>query len=192
MPARTFRRPHRVAQIGCAALIATLVAACQTSGDALPEPTGARALPGVEAPLAPSGGSAAQGSAKFVDRGEGAIVALVVINNVTPGIYRVAIHERGNCTSPNAFSAGRPWAPPGSAVAAGDLLPEIAIGPNGNAQMTTRLRGLALRGPNGLEGRSVLVHQGATVDADIVPDRPNRVVLCGAIGAVRSFLDAIR
>ena len=169
-----------------------LAAACQTSREPdLPQPAPSR-VPGVEAPLAPTGGSAAQGTAKFVDRGDGTLTALVVINNVMPGTYRVAIHERGNCSSPNGFAAGKPWAPPGSTVAAAELLPTISIGPNGNGQLSTRLRGVALRGPDSLEGRAILVHQGATVDADIVPERPNRVVMCGVIGSVRSILDAIR
>lgn len=185
-------RPHRVARVAAAAGLAMLAAACQTSREPdLPAAAPARA-PGVEAPLTPIGGSAAQGSAKFVDRGDGTLNALVVINNVVPGTYRVAIHERGNCSSPNGFSAGKPWAPPGSGVAATELLPTIAIGPNGNGQMSTRLRGVALRGPDSLEGRAILVHQGATVDADIVPDRPNRAVMCGAVGPVRSMLDTFR
>ena len=184
---------HRVARIGAAAAVALLAAACQSSREpAAPDQAKAAPAPGVEAPLTPSGGSAAQGSAKFVDRGDGSLTALVIVNNVMPGTYRVAIHERGNCGSPNAFSAGRPWAPPGSAVAATELLPSMAIGPNGNGQLSTRLRGVALRGPDSLEGRAVLVHQGERVEADIVPNRPNRVVLCGAIGPVRSFMDNIR
>jgi Cu/Zn superoxide dismutase len=136
------------------------------------------------------GGSAAQGSAKFLTRADG-VTAFVAVNNLMPGPYRVAIHERGNCSSPNGFSAGKPWAPPGSARAAADLLPEIAIGPNGNGQMTAIVRGLKISGTESLEGRSVVVHAGPTVDANVVPDRPNRIVLCGVIGPVRSFRDAI-
>jgi hypothetical protein len=30
------------------------------------------------------------------------------------GPYRIVIHANGNCTSPNAFSAGPPWIPAGA------------------------------------------------------------------------------
>ena len=31
---------------------------------------------------------------------------MIVVTNLLPGTYRIAIHERGNCSSPNGFSAG--------------------------------------------------------------------------------------
>jgi Cu-Zn family superoxide dismutase len=172
------------------ASVALATAACQSTKDAGPlaTPKGAAPTPGVEAVLIPIGGSAAQGSAKFAARGNG-VAALVVVNNVIPGPYRIVIHERGNCSSPNGFSAGRPWAPAGSARSAADLLPELNIGSNGNGQMATTIPGLRLTGPDSLEGRSVVVHMGSTLDADVIPDRPNRLVLCGVIGPLRSFMD---
>lgn len=189
-------RARRLAALTLA-FVTAIVAGCGTSGNRghgipvrEPEPGEKGPAPGVEAVLGPVGGSAAQGSAKFLTRGDG-VTALVAVNNLMPGPYRVAIHERGNCSSPNGFSAGKPWAPPGSARAAADLLPEIAIGPNGNGQMTAIVRGLKISGAGSLEGRSVVVHAGPTVDANVVPDRPNRIVLCGVIGPVRSFRDAI-
>lgn len=193
----SFDGPARRVRRVVAALAAVIAAACGTSGDRghglpmrEPEPEKSGPAPGVEAVLAPVGGSAAQGSAKFLVRGDG-VTAFIVVNNVVPGPYRVAIHERGNCSSPNGFSAGKPWAPPGSPRPASDILPEIPIGQNGNGVMTASIRGLKLAGPDSLEGRSVVVHAGSTVDAIVVPDRPNRIVLCGVIGPVRSFRDAL-
>ncbi|CAG0972283.1 Superoxide dismutase [Cu-Zn] [Burkholderiales bacterium] len=189
--------PTPLAAIRCIAVAAAAfaLAGCQSAQSARdPGATGPEKrsqASGVEAVLMPVNGSAAQGSAKFVERGEG-LVVLVVVNNVLTGTYRVAVHERGNCSSPNGFSAGRPWAPPGSATPAGDLMPAMTIGANGNGQMSAGLRGVRLRGTDSLEGRSVMVHAGASVDADVVPGRPNRIVLCGVIGPVRSLMDAFR
>ena len=69
------------------------------------------------------------------------------------------------------------------------MFPSIVLNTNGTGDMTVRLRGLALSGPDSLEGRAVLVHAGTTVDDDLRPGVPNRVVLCGVIGPVRSFFD---
>ncbi|MEO8485450.1 MAG: superoxide dismutase family protein [Betaproteobacteria bacterium] len=172
------------------AALALGIAACSSMGDgaALPVAKGAAQTPGVEAVLMAKNGSAAQGDAKFMLRGD-RVSVLVVVNNVIPGQYRIAFHERGNCSSPNAFSIGKPWAPAGSVKPATDLLPELAIGANGNGQLTATVPGLRITGPGSLEGRAVAVHMGDTVDTAIVPDRPNRIVLCGVIGPIRSFTD---
>ena len=177
-----------------ATLAGTLaLAGCQASKDAGPleAPRGATQTPGVEAVLQPKGGSAAQGDVKFMQRDD-VISVLVSLANLPPGPYRVAVHERGNCSSPNAFSAGRPWAPAGFAQPATELLPVMTVGAQGHGQLTYRLRGVRLAGPDSLEGRAVVVHAGSAVDANLRPDVTNVVVLCGAIGSIRSFMDAFK
>lgn len=175
------------------ALAAWALAGCGSATGPLEMPdTGKRErAPGIEAVLTPVNGSAAQGTAKFVDRG-GSLTFVAAINNLLPGTYRIAVHERGNCSSPNGFSAGKPWVPPGFPRPAGELFPEVAIGGNGNGVMTATLRGITLPAPGGLEGRSVVVHAGSQIDDDVVPDVPNRIVLCGVLGPVRSFMDIFR
>jgi Cu-Zn family superoxide dismutase len=172
----------------CAALA---LAGCQSSSlstGPLEAPKGATQTPGVEAVLLPKNGTAAQGDAKLMLRGE-TISVLVSLNNLPPGPYRVAIHERGNCTSPNAFSAGKPWAPAGYPRAATELIPAMTVGAQGHGQLSYRLAGVPFKGPDSLEGRSVVVHAGDRVDADLRPGVPNGVVLCGVIGPIRSFME---
>jgi len=181
--------PPRARRGLCIALAATL-AACQTSGGSAPQEAGRRPVPGVEAALAPSNGAAGQGTARLVVRGDD-LVLLVSVNSVVQGPYRVSIHERGNCSSPNAFSAGAPWAPPGSPRAAVDLFPELLVRESGNAQMTTTVRGVRLS-VDDLRDKSIVVSVGTTVEADVVPGVPNRRVLCGVLGAPRSFMDLFR
>ena len=60
----------------------------------------------------------------------------VYFANVNPGRYRVAIHAQGNCTSPNGFSAGAPWVPPG---ANGPLVIEFAVDQGGSAMANLQL-----------------------------------------------------
>ena len=184
-----FAPPH--ARRGLCIALAAALAACQTPGGSASPEAGRRPVPGVEAMLAPSNGAAGQGNARLVVRGDD-LVLLVSVNSLVQGPYRVSIHERGNCSSPNAFSAGAPWAPQGSPRAAVDLFPEIRVAEPGNAQMTTTVRGMPLSGPDGLAGKSIIVSAGTTVDADAVPGVPNRRVLCGVLGAPRSFMDLFR
>jgi len=173
-------------------LAALALAACSsaTTGQ-LEAPKGAQPVPGVEAVLLQKNGSAAQGDVKVMQRGD-LLWVLVSLNNLPPGPFRVVFHERDNCSSPNAFSAGRPWAPPGDPRAPTELLPVFAMGANGHGQMTLRLHGVKLAGPDSLAGRSVLVHAGDTAAPALVPDVPNAVVLCGTLGGIRSFMEAFQ
>ncbi|HQU49153.1 MAG TPA: superoxide dismutase family protein [Casimicrobiaceae bacterium] len=173
--------------------MAAALAACGSATGPLEMPDNSKRErgPGVEAVLAPVNGSAAQGTLKMVER-NGALTVVGAVNNLMPGVYRFAVHERGNCSSPNGFSAGKPWAPPGFPRPAGEMLPEIMIGSNGNGVISATLRGVTLPAPDGVEGRSVVVHAGARVDDNVVPGVPNRLVLCGVLGPVRSFMDLFR
>ena len=176
----------RIALVACAVALAS----CQSTKSAGPleAPKGATQTPGVEAVLQAKNGSAAQGDVKFMLRGD-VVSVLGSLNNLPPGQYRFAIHERGNCSSPNAFSAGKPWAPAGYPRPGTELLPVMTVGGEAHGQMSYRLPGVRLAGPDSLEGRAVLVHTGARVDADLRPGVPNGVVLCGTIGPIRSFME---
>ena len=183
------RGPSRIAALAAALALA----ACSSTQSAGPleAPKGATQVPGVEAVLIAKNGSAAQGDVKIMQRGD-VLWVLVSLNNLVPGPYRVVVHERDNCSSPNAFSAGRPWAPPGDARKPTELLPVVSVGAQAHGQMTYRLHGVKLAGPDSLAGRSLLVHAGDTAAPALVPDVPNAVVLCGALGGIRSFMEAFQ
>lgn len=180
----------RFALRGAGIALAAVLAACQTTGGSAAPEAAPRTVPGVEAPLSPSNGAAGQGSARLVVRGDD-LLLLVTVNSMVQGPYRVSIHERGNCSSPNAFSAGAPWAPADSPRAAVDLFPELLVRETGNAQMTTTVRGVRVS-VDDLRNKSIVVSMGTTVDAQAVPGVPNRRVLCGVLGAPRSFMDLFR
>jgi len=173
-----------------AAALALAACTSQNTGP-LAAPKGAAPVPGVEATLIPKNGSAAQGDVKIMQRGD-VLWVLVSLSNLVPGPYRVVLHERDNCSSPNTFSAGRPWAPPGDPRKATELLPVMTVGAQSHGQMTYRLHGVRLSGPDSAAGRSVLVYAGDTAPPALVPDVPNDVVLCGALGGIRSFMEAFQ
>jgi Cu/Zn superoxide dismutase len=140
---------------------------------------------GVQAVLKPAGSGAGQADVRFVDRGDG-VFATIFVTNLLPGPYRVAIHQNANCSSPNLFSAGPAWAPPGSARPAKDLMPVFYTNMDGDGTWTVQIPGVHTTGRDSLQGRSVVLHAGTQI-GDAVPDAPNDRVLCGVIGSSLSF-----
>lgn len=140
--------------------------------DATPAPK-AREAPGVDARLQ-SVTSSASGAVRIRESGD-LLVMLVDLASVPPGSYRVVLHANGNCSSPNGFSAGPPWSPPGWREPPTRLFPEMYVQEGTGAQMTARVRGVRL---GDLAGRSVLVYQGLVPQIP-QPGVPNNVMACG-------------
>jgi Cu/Zn superoxide dismutase len=173
------------ATVGVCRLIAALGVAASLAGCAGPRELeegagilGTRADT-LEARLVPVGGSIARGAVRVAQTAKGAQLS-VYFYNVSAGTYRVAIHAGGNCTSPNGFSAGPPWVPPGAAQ---PVVIAFQVDENG-ADISQRVPGLTLTGPMGVSGRSAVIHQGWNSPLDAVPDVPNDRVACGVFGAV--------
>jgi len=138
--------------------------------------------PAVGGLLTPLGGSAVEGSVAFQPR-EGAVTMVVHVTGAAPGVYRVAIHATGNCSSRNGFSAGAPWAPPGKSP----VVVAIATNSSGTMTLSTRIAGVAVDGPNGILGKSVVIHDGSIGPLDAQPGVPNGRIACAAIGAPPSM-----
>jgi Cu/Zn superoxide dismutase len=155
-----------------AALAVALVAGC-SMGTIVPD------TPGLVARLR-SPSSAATGSVRIVDYRDGVSVQLA-ISNLMPGQYRIALHENGNCSSFNLFSAGPPWAPPGATKPATDLLPGFLANQEGNQNgYVAYIPGVHTDGPGSLRGRSVVIHWGFRVE-EAMPGQPNNRVACGVL-----------
>ena len=169
-------------------LAAVAVGGCQSPKD--PGASPAAALPGggrnVEAKLAAIGGSAANGSAVLRDVSGGVNIALF-LGSLGPGEYRVAIHENGNCSSRNGFSAGPPWAPPGVPLAV------VLLRKNDDTRtLTADLKGYRVDGPDGIAGRSVVVHDGGSGSLEAQPGVPNNRIACGVIGTPQRLFQELR
>lgn len=130
---------------------------------------------GQVADLRSIGGSAIFGKIRVIDRGEGATL-LVSMMNVPPGDFRIAFTETPNCSSPNGFSAGAPWAPAGKD--ARNLVPIQRVNSEDRVELSLRVSGVHARGPNGVAGHSVVVYAGPKV-TDARPDVPNERMACG-------------
>jgi superoxide dismutase, Cu-Zn family len=170
------------ARTALVALLALAAAGCQTLEDA-----GTELFPegdSMEAVMAPIGGSAVSGSVVIGPTKSG-VAMRIYLTGMPLLSYRVVIHTNGNCSSPNGFSAGPPLKLPGAAdhVLAG-VVPAYPIKDNA-LTLVLRVPGIHLEGPNGIAGRSVVIHAPDDGSLEAQPGVPNNRVACGVIAKVR-------
>jgi Cu/Zn superoxide dismutase len=183
VPLRTRRNeaPSRwpaVLRLAFAAPLVGGLLSCQTANEAPRPGLG----PGVIARLAfPGGGGSAFGEARFQPV-EGGAVVTIDLQSGTGGRWRAVIHATGICTSPNLFSAGPPLLPPG--FSAPIVIPVVTTADTSGAA-TERISGLAVDGPAGILGRSVVIHAGTFGSLDAQPGVPNNRVACGVIETIK-------
>jgi Cu/Zn superoxide dismutase len=170
------------ARVVLALALAGGLAACKTTDDAGSRPSAA--VPGIGAWLVPVGGSVVRGLVTFRPY-EGGVTILVNFGGAPAGQQRVVIHTNANCTSANGFSAGPPMLLPGTSAPI--VVGVRTEGSEGTVSTVTRIAGLAIDGPNGLEGKSVVVHSGGSGPLDASPGVPNGRLACGLIGPVTSL-----
>jgi superoxide dismutase, Cu-Zn family len=176
-----------------AVVVAVLAAACSTTtGTPSNESLQVQGLgflaPGknqASARLRSKSNSIVNGIVTFYQR-DGKVSVAATVFNLSLGPHSVYIHETGNCSSPNAASAGPVWNPLGAAAGAkrtGDL-PQLFPGTDGSAVMQAGLTGLSVADgkPTDVVGHAVVVHSG--IDPDPKPQFggvPNGWVACGVI-----------
>ena len=121
----------------------------------------AKATAGIEA----RSGSSLSGTADFVQHG-GKLMITVSLKGAPPGPHAVHIHEKGDCSAPDASSAGPHFNPGGHQHGAPDAaqhhagdLGNITIGEDGTGTLMIHSEDLAMAGePNGVVGRAIIVH----------------------------------
>jgi Cu-Zn family superoxide dismutase len=118
------------------------------------------------ATLAPTQGNTAAGTVTFTQQGDKVTVSAKV-TGLTPGKHGFHVHEKGDCSAPDATSAGGHFNPTnkphGSPNApdhhAGDM-PMLEADTGGSATLTTDLAGAAIgSGATDIVGKSVVVHK---------------------------------
>ena len=133
-----------------------------------PASAAAAAAPSAKATLEARSGSTVTGTATFTELPSGVRVQ-VHVENATPGTHGLHVHEKGDCSDPEAKSAGGHFNPGGSPHAgpmvgmrhAGDL-GNIEIGANGQGDLDVRTDLLTIKpGPNSVIGRAVIFHEKA-------------------------------
>jgi len=123
------------------------------------------AAPSAEARLQPTQGHTARGVVSFAQKGD-EVVVTALFSGLTPGDHGFHIHEKGDCSAPDATSAGGHFNPGDDKHGnphkgehhAGDL-PMLKADANGNASLTTTVSGITLgKGEANILGRAVIVH----------------------------------
>jgi superoxide dismutase, Cu-Zn family len=139
----------------------------------------------------PTEGSKVKGTVSYEKNGHGLRI-VADIDGLSPGPHGFHIHEFGDCSSPDANSAGGHFNPTemthGSPTAdkhhAGDM-GNIEADKNGHARLEVTDPSISLEGPNSIIGRSVIVH----AQADDFKTQPTggsgARVACGVIGITK-------
>ena len=125
--------------------------------------------PMVSATLEPRSGSNATGTVSFRDLGNGDVEVRVDITGTTPGQHGFHIHETGDCSAPDATSAGPHFnptnmnhgAPSTGMHHAGDF-GNLTADANGVIRTTFRTRWISLdSSPTSAIGKAVILHEKA-------------------------------
>ena len=129
------------------------------------------------ATIAPTSGNSVTGMAVFTQNGD-QITLTIEIQNASPGLHAVHIHENGDCSSPDGKSAGGHWNPTGVAHGKwgegefhlGDI-GNITVGEDGTGSigLTTDLWEIGTGSDIDVVGRGIIVH----ADADDFTSQPS-------------------
>jgi len=162
-------------------LAASLAAlgACKKSGDVAqptqPTPTAEAPAPTEGAPaqgrtatatLAPTQGSQTTGTVTFREI-DGGVEITASLAGLSPGEHGFHVHEKGDCSAPDASSAGSHYNPTGQPHGAPDAAQHhagdfgnVTAGADGTASKTLVMEGVTLgEGDTSLAGKAVIVHE---------------------------------
>lgn len=146
-----------------------------------------------EAPLAPTKGNSASGMVKFTEV-DGGVVIDASVTGLSPGKHGFHIHEQGDCSAPDATSAGGHFNPTGKPHGdptkddhhLGDM-PMLVADANGNARFGTTLEGLTIsgKGKGNIVGRGVIVHAAPDDFTTQPTGNSGARVACGVIARLK-------
>jgi superoxide dismutase, Cu-Zn family len=138
--------------------------------------------------LRPASGSQVTGTATFTERDD---VTTVVIEarDLTPGLHGVHVHTRGDCSAPDASSAGDHFNPeggthgaPGHAHGHGGDLGNLEAGADGTGTLRMETDALTVsRGARAVLGRAVVVHASSDDLSSQPGGNAGARVACGVI-----------
>ncbi len=128
-------------------------------------------VPEARATLAPTQGNQAAGQLTLIAEDAGGVRVIGAIQGLAPNsVHGIHIHEKGDCSAPDASSAGAHFNPgdephgdpEGTAHHAGDM-PNITADAQGNAMVSLHVPGVGLGGdgPGDAMGKAIVVHEKA-------------------------------
>jgi Cu-Zn family superoxide dismutase len=146
------------------------------------------AAPIARATLAPTAGNQASGGVTFEARGD-KLRVITKVSGLTQGPHGFHIHEKGDCSAPDAMSAGghfnptnKPHGDPALPDHHGGDMPMLTADASGNAMLEATIDTVTIGGgATDIVGRAVIVHK----DPDDFKTQPTgnsgARVACGVI-----------
>lgn len=144
------------------------------------------------ATLSPKSETSTGGTVTFQQQASGGVMMVANVTGLPPNsIHGFHVHEKGDCSAPDAMSAGGHFNPTGKPHGqmtmpdhhAGDMN-NLTADANGNARVSVLLPDLSVgTGPNSVIGRAVVVHK----DPDDYKTQPTGNsggrIACGVVAA---------
>jgi Cu-Zn family superoxide dismutase len=122
--------------------------------------------PTAVATLEPRSGSNVNGTVRFSEGADGAVTVAVDLTGATPGVHGFHVHEKGDCSAPDATSAGahfdvggHPHGAPDAASRHNGDFGNVTADANGVIRTTFITRGITVSpGETSVVGKAVLLH----------------------------------
>ncbi|KAI3599322.1 Superoxide dismutase (Cu-Zn) precursor [Cupriavidus necator H850] len=176
-----------IALAGCAGSGKTSSSAASASGASTSASASARAT----ATLQPKSGTNTAGTVNFQQQPGGVMMTAAITGLPPSSVHGFHVHEKGDCSAPDAMSAGGHFNPTGKPHGqmtmpdhhAGDMN-NVTADANGNVRVSMLLPDLTVgTGANGVIGRAVVVHK----DPDDYKTQPTGNaggrIACGVVAA---------
>lgn len=168
----------------CVVLLPAALFLCGLTTSLAQEPTKAIAV------LHSASGSQVTGTVTFTKMGD-TVQVVADITGLTPGKHGFHIHEFGDCSAPDAASAGghfnpmkKPHGAPDAAEHHAGDLGNIEADANGKAHLELKDSMLKLSGENSILGRGVIVHEKIDDWSQPTGNAGGRIA-CGVIGVAK-------
>ena len=163
---------------------ACLAGALAGAGCGTAQPPGRHAV----AELSPASGSKVRGLVHFYETPKGVKVT-ATFSGLTPGLHGFHIHETGDCSAPDALTAGGHFNPtamkhggPNDAERHAGDFGNITADAAGNATFKTVDAHISFDGANSIIGKGVIVHANPDdLTTQKPPGNAGARVACGAI-----------
>lgn len=153
----------------CLFALAAALLACAHAEPLAAPPRTASPGPSAGARIEPSSGSMVRGLARFEPADDGRRVSLVLeLDNLPPGEHAVHLYENGDCTSPDALSAGEHWNPLADRHGRFEHAPShlgdignVEADGEGHARLEaySRAWSIGTQTPTDVVGRAIVVHE---------------------------------
>jgi len=115
--------------------------------------------------LSPTEGNTVHGHVTFRQEENDSVRIIAEVSGLTPGAHGFHIHEKGDCSAPDASSAGGHFNPQqtehgkaGEGVHHAGDLPSLEADAEGIARINVELNGITITGDHSIVGRGLIVH----------------------------------